>query len=387
MSRESFKTFLKNLFICSYIFSTIGTEFILRKTFSKENDIFEYTYKLQTNAYKEVDQFPSEYILGPGDLIFLNFIGAPFLSSTFAVNQEGEINIPELNLIFVSGFTLKELEQLLKNKYRDYIYNPEVKISLIKYRPLQIYITGEVKRPGVYDFDASYINNNFPGEYKDIPNTRVGNIYDAALPFNLHRLDDVFRKAKGITNNADLSKIVVIRANSISRGGGEIKTQINFLDLIINGDLNKNIRILDGDTIIVPKSNKKIKDQILSFNKSNLSPDKIDVFVVGNVDNPSKGVITLSKGTSLNQAIAASGGQQLLTGKIEFIRFDEKGSKIRRLFKYAPNAPIESKENPLLLEGDIINVQRSLIGKTTRILGEITSPLTSGFFIYNIFAE
>ena len=65
----------------------------------------------------------------------------------------------------------------------------------------------------------------------------------------------------------------------------------------------------------------------------------------------------------------------------------KKGSKIRRLFKYTPNAPIESKENPILLEGDIINVQRSLIGKTTKILGEITSPLTSGFFIYNIFAE
>ena len=78
---------------------------------------------------------------------------------------------------------------------------------------------------------------------------------------------------------------------------------------------------------------------------------------------------------------------QLLTGKIEFIRFDEKCSKIRRLFKYDPNAPIESKENPLLLQGDIINVQRSLLGKTTKVLGEITSPLTSGFFIYNIFAD
>lgn len=387
MNGESFKTLLKNLFIGLYIFSIIGTDFILRKTYGKEKDILEYTYKLQTNAYKEVDQFPNEYILGPGDLIFLNFTGAPFLSSTFSVNQEGEINIPELNLVSVSGFTIKELEQLLKDKYKDYIYDPEVKISLLKYRPLQIYIAGEVKRPGVYDFEASFINNNFPGDYKDIPKTRVGNIYDAALPFKFHRLDDVFRKAKGITNNADLSKIVVIRANSFSRGGGKIKNQINFLDLIINGDLSKNIRVLDGDTIIVPKSNKKIKDQILSFNKSNLSPDVIEVFVVGNIDNTSKGIITLPQGTSLNQAIAASGGKQLLTGNIEFIRFDEKGSKIRRLFKYDPNAPIESKENPLLLEGDIINVQRSLLGKTTKVLGEITSPLTSGFFIYNIFAD
>ena len=105
----------------------------------------------------------------------------------------------------------------MKKKYSDYLYDPEVKISILKYRALQIYVAGEVKRPGVYDFDASFINNNFPGDYKDIPETRVGNIYDAALPFSFHRLDDVFRKAKGITNNADLSKIVVIRTNSFSK--------------------------------------------------------------------------------------------------------------------------------------------------------------------------
>ena len=38
-----------------YLFSNIGSAFILRKISSKENDILEYTYKLQTNEYKEVD--------------------------------------------------------------------------------------------------------------------------------------------------------------------------------------------------------------------------------------------------------------------------------------------------------------------------------------------
>ena len=55
--------------------------------------------------------------------------------------------------------------------------------------------------------------------------------------------------------------------------------------------------------------------------------------------------------------------------------------------RFDKSAKVDSYNNPILIEGDIINVQRSLIGKTTKILGEITSPLTSGFFIYNIFAE
>tara|TARA_Y100001978_G_C23646413_1_gene411044 strand:- start:92 stop:1252 length:1161 start_codon:yes stop_codon:yes gene_type:complete len=386
VTTESFKILLKNLFIFLYISSNVSNDFLLKKAFSLENNFIKNTNQIQEEKPNNSD-FSRDYILGPGDLIFLNFVGAPFLSSTFTINQEGEINIPELNLLYVSGFTLKELEELLKKKYSDYLYQPEVKISILKYRALQIYIAGEVKRPGVYDFDASFINNNFPGDYKDIPKTRVGNIYDAALPFPNHRLDDVFRRAKGITNYADLSKIVVIRENSISRGGGKIKTEINYLELIKNGDLSKNIRILDGDTIFVSKTNKKIKDQILSFNKSNLNADTIEVFVVGNIDTPSKGAIKLAQGSSLNQAIAASGGKQPLSGKVELIRFEEKGSRIRRVIDYDPNAPIESKSNPLLFEGDIINVQRNLIGRTTRVLGEITSPLTSGFFIYNIFAK
>ena len=387
MKSGSFKELSKKLSICFYISSFLVCDLFFQQTLSSQDNIIKNINNVQSTRFEKIEQFPREYILGPGDLIFINFTGAPFLSSTFTINQEGEINMPELNLINVSGFTIKELEKFLKDKYEDFLYDPEVKISMLKYRSLQVYISGEVKRPGVYDFDASFINNNFPGDYKDIPKTRVGNIYDAALTFNYHRLDDIFRRAKGITNYADLSKIIIIRKNSNSRGGGKTKYLINFLDLIKNGDLSKNIRLLDGDTIIVSKTNKKIKDQIISFNKSNLSPDNIEVFVVGNIDSPKKGAIKLPQGSSLNQAIAAAGGRNLLSGKIELIRFDDSGSKTRKILDYSPNSPITSKANPSLLEGDIINVQRNIFGRTTTVLGQITSPLTNGFFIYNIFAK
>lgn len=388
MTTKYFKILSKSLFICIYIFLNISSDFLLRKTFSSENYISQNNYKLQARRIESGEEFPSEYILGPGDIIFLNFLGAPFMSSTFTINQEGEIYIPELNLINVSGFTINELEDLLKNKYSEYLFDPEVKISILKYRTIQVYIAGEVKRPGIYDFEASLINpNDFPGEYKEIPKSRIGFLYPASATYNFHRLDDVFRKAKGITNYADLSKIVVIRENSISGGGGKIKKEINFLDLLRKGDLSKNIRIQDGDTIIVSKTNKKIKDQIISFNKSNLSPEIIEVFVIGNIDNLKKGVTKLPQGSTLNQALAASGGMKLFTGKIEFIRLNNNGSEIRRLIDYDPKAPIESKANPRLIEGDIINVQTNMIGKTTKIIGQITNPFSTSFFIYSILSN
>ena len=94
-------------------------------------------------------------------------------------------------------------------------------------------INGEVKRPGIYDFDASFINNDFPGNYKDIPKGRVPQIYYSGLPFKVYRIDDVIRSANGITNNADLSKIVVVRKNSLPNGGGKIKGEFNFKESMI----------------------------------------------------------------------------------------------------------------------------------------------------------
>ena len=91
--------------------------------------------------------------------------------------------------------------------------------------------------------------------------------------------------------------------------------------------------------------------------------------------------------TNLNQAIAASGGKLLFTGKIEFIRFNDDGTKTRRKFKYDPSSTENSKTNPILMTGDIINVQRNFVGTATNVIGSIARPLTSGFVIYNILSE
>ena len=76
-----------------------------------------------------------------------------------------------------------------------------------------------------------------------------------------------------------------------------------------------------------------------------------------------------------------------LTGNIEFIRFNDDNTKTRRKFKYDPSSPENSKTNPLLMAGDIINVQRNLLGTSTTVIGSIARPLTSGFVLYSIISE
>ena len=119
------------------------------------------------------------------------------------------------------------------------------------------------------------------------------------------------------------------------------------------------------------------------MNNLNLNPDVIKVYITGNVVKP--GGFLLNKGTSLTQAIASTGGKKLLSGRVEFLRFNDDGSTENYKFKYDHKASINTKKNPILMEGDVINVSRTFLGKSTEVLKEISNPILSGYGLYNIF--
>ena len=97
------------------------------------------------------------------------------------------------------------------------------------------------------------------------------------------------------------------------------------------------------------------------------------------------GRITVPQGSSLFEALAASGGNKPQTGQIEFIRFNEDGKTFKRTFAYKPTSKKNSLNNPLLTDGDIIIVRANIVGKTTSIIREIGTPLINAVGIYKIF--
>ena len=120
---------------------------------------------------------------------------------------------------------------------------------------------------------------------------------------NLPRLFDAIKSAGGLTLYSDLEDIEIIRKNSLSQGGGEIKTSINLLSLLENGDQSKNIRIFDGDYIFVKKSSELISKQLRLITRTNINPDQISVFVTGNVSNP--GLNSIPSDSTIRAAIAS----------------------------------------------------------------------------------
>ena len=322
--------------------------------------------KIEQDLSYENNNFKTEYILDAGDTVFIYFIGLEIYSKNYEINKNGELNLPELGAINVNGLTIKELKIKLEKKYANFIKNPNLRISITNYRDISVYIDGEIKLPGLYKYEFS-------------------NLSDTNINSKSYRLFDLIQQSGGFSNNADLANIIVIRENSKSQGGGKIKTQINLLNLLNSGDQSQNLALQDGDYIFISKSKKMIKDQIIAINKTNFSPNILNVYITGNVVQG--GALKIKKGSSLNQAIALAGGKKILTGNIEYLSFNYDGTTEKRSFKYDSKAKINSFKNPILNDGDVVNVKRTILGQTTEILSEISSPVLSGFGLYQLFSN
>ena len=334
---------------------------------------------------KKSEKLKSQYLLGEGDVLRIEFQGLGIFSGNYTVGLNSKILLPELDYIDVSGKTIVDLQKELQVAYKDIIFNPEIKVIIIKYRDITFHLAGEVKRPGVYTIsNGSTISTK---NSVDIQNPSIKSLVpDSLAPTGVYRIPRLFNAlqiGKGVTTQADLSSIEVRRLNAISQGGGKIKTNINLLQILHDGDNSQNIRIYDGDTIYVKKSKEPIKEQLLAVQKSNLSPEKIGVYVTGNVRRP--GFTVLPQGSSLYEAIASAGGRVPLTGNIEFIRFKENGETDKRVFRYKNQANKYSAKNPLLYDGDIINIRLNTLGKATTIIKEVGAPIISGYGLYKIF--
>ena len=322
----------------------------------------------------------NEYLLGAGDSIFLNILGLPELSGEFGIGPDGMIYLPQIDGIYVNLKTIDELKLKVLNAYKKILIEPKLTIQLSEMRPVRVFVKGEVKIPGFYNLSISEENYTI----NSLANQTASSISPSGLPLSqnnllLPTLYDALKEAQGLTPYSELSTITVIRNNSDSNGGGKIKTELNFLSLFLTGDQTQNIRLFDGDTIIVNKSIKSLKDQIIEVRNSNINPKMVNIFVSGKV--PSGGYIAVPRGSGLVQAVELSGGKELVSGKVEFVRFMRDGEIDRRLISYKINAPLDSQENPILEDGDIIVIQDSFFGKSTEIMEKVLRPISPILFI------
>jgi len=356
------------------------------------------------------------YLLGPGDSLQIELENIPELSGIFTIGPDGTLYLPRLRALLVEGLSIEELRLFLSQQYRAFVRQPEIYLRPVGYRPVRIYVGGEVRRPGYYTLSGSQQlggvtsafenqsdtfdgNQPSPGSANPLSNLNTNSgeqVYRRAVTIRggtanntgingsiFPTVFDAIRSAQGITPYSDITIVQVTRKQPLSNGGGKLRTTLNFLSLITSGDESQNIRLFDGDVVSVAKSPIVLREQLLKAGQTNLSPQFIQVYVSGRVKMP--GTVTMPQGASLNQALISAGGQQLLHGKIEFVRFTREGELDRRVFNYKANAAADTTANPILVSGDIIRVQESALSAGIGLLNELTGPFVGVYSVYSLF--
>ena len=337
----------------------------------------------------------SDYIIGPGDKININVSrDYPELNSNVTIDGEGTVYLPKLRRVYIKGLDIRELNELLEKAYKKYVKYPSIEISILKYRPINILVEGEVLKPGLISLEGSLSGNirNNPETIStdvrssikrdDFVTQRYNSLLSSPISnYYFPRLFDAIRQSGGITPYSNLTKVQIIRKTSISKGGGKITTTLDFTK-VFDGDNSQNIRIYDNDIIRIPKSMNK---NDIIFNKAinaNINPMFTNVFVVGRVKNP--GNIKISSSSVLTDAVQIAGGTKVLKGPVSFIRYQNDGNLDKRKFRFRPNSKRGSYYNPILKNGDLIVVGNSPFSISAEVINEVTSPFTGLYSAYSL---
>ena len=184
-----------------------------RDIFNTKNLTFEPSVNLAT---------PVDYHLGPGDEVIIDIWGTNQATIRDNISPDGYINIEDIGLVYLNGMTVSEATDYLR-KELNRIYAgidsekpvSQIKVTLGDSRTIQGNVMGEVLTPGTYALSS--FSSVFHALY------RAGGVND----------------------------IGSLRAIQLVRGGKPIAT-IDVYDFIMRGKATDDIRLQEGDVVIVP---------------------------------------------------------------------------------------------------------------------------------------
>ena len=164
---------------------------------------------------------PKNYILGPGDLIYVDIYGQSEKYYEATVNPEGSILLDNIGLISVSGKTIEAAEGIIKNRVSAFYTglngsNPStfLQVTLGNVKTIKVHILNEVRLPGTFTLSA------------------FSTVFNALYA------------AGGPSDNGTLRAIQLIRNNKKI-------AEIDVYDLLINGTANLGVQLQDQDVILV----------------------------------------------------------------------------------------------------------------------------------------
>ncbi len=95
-------------------------------------------------------QVPTDYVIGPDDVLTIFFWREKDLSGDVSVRPDGRISLPLLNDIEAAGLTPEQLRVRLAAAADKYIEEPTVTVVVKQINSRKVFITGQIAKPGAY---------------------------------------------------------------------------------------------------------------------------------------------------------------------------------------------------------------------------------------------
>lgn len=314
------------------------------------------------------------YTLGPGDELLLSFLDPSVkeVGGPVRILPDGTSTLALLGSVQLSGLTLGQASRWLTTLYARYLVRPQLVLGLTSARPVQVSVLGEVGRPGLYSFGGGGAGSG--------PSTSAGGAVTGAGggggPVSLITPVSAIQAAGGITLNADIRRVILRRV--AGPGGAEKQAQLDLTQLLQVGNQRMNPILFDGDTLLIPRSEKPLPSEVIQIGISNLSPATINVTVLGEVKSP--GTLAVPANTPLQEVLMRAGGPnpwRANKGRIELVRLNRNGTSTTEIYEYQPGQNISQGFNPPLRDRDTVIVRRSVYGKSVDLVNELIAPLTS----------
>ena len=176
-----------------------------RDIFSNKNLSFEPLMNIAT---------PQNYVLGAGDQVSVDIYGASQKSVDCTVSPDGDIVIEGYGPIRVGGLSVAAAKARLRATLGSRYQSSRINLSLGQTRTVSINVMGEVVKPGTYTLSA------------------FASVFNALY------------MAGGTNDIGTLRNIKIYRNN-------RLVSVCDIYDYILNGKMIGNVRLHDGDVIIV----------------------------------------------------------------------------------------------------------------------------------------
>lgn len=177
-----------------------------------------------------------EYFVEAGDVVNIHVFPAEEFSREVTVQPDGTIELPLLGSLKVQGLRSGELEKVLIARFSKYVSNPSVTINVRKFAANRVAIIGEVRAPGYRD-------------YRD----------------GMKALDLV-ADAGGLADYARGDKAKIFR--KIKEADGRVREDVIGVNLaaVMNGQMDRNILLVSGDIVYVPRKKYSVVARMISDN-------------------------------------------------------------------------------------------------------------------------